>query len=67
MGLPATLGDPTKNFILCHIFDISYEVVAWWPDGIKEPGVPFDNIKEHYNDYEKFLNIMRKIAEGMPN
>ena len=48
-------------------FDISYEVVAWWPDGIKEYGIPFDNIKEHYNDYEEFLNTMRKIAEGMPN
>ena len=48
-------------------FDISYEVVAWWPDGIKVDGIPFDNIKEHYTDYEKFLNEMRKIAEGMPN
>ena len=49
-------------------FDINERVVMWWPNGHKAEGqgVPFDNIKEHYTDYEKFLNTMRKIAEGMP-
>ena len=50
-------------------FDINEHVVMWWPNGhkIEGRGVPFDNIKEHYNDYQKFLNTMRKIAEKMPN
>ena len=49
-------------------FDINERVVMWWPNGHKADGqgVPFDNIKEHYTDYEKFLNTMRQIAEGMP-
>lgn len=50
-------------------FDINERVVMWWPNGHKAEGqgVPFDNIKEHYTDYQKFLNTMRKIAEEMPN
>lgn len=49
-------------------FDINERVVMWWPNGHKAEGqgVPFNNIMEHYLDYQKFLNTMRKIAEGMP-
>lgn len=48
-------------------FDINEHVVAWWPNGVKEPskGVPFDNIKKHYEDYEAWIARMRKIADSL--
>ena len=46
-------------------FDINEHVVEWWPNGVKDPskGVPFDNIKEHYEDYEAWLEEMRGIVD----
>lgn len=46
-------------------FDINYEVSLHWPNGRKAKGVPFDNIKEHYEDYEKWLEYLSTIAELM--
>lgn len=48
-------------------FDINEQVVLWWPNGRKAEGmgVPFNNIVEHYQDYEKFLERLSKAAEGM--
>ena len=50
-------------------FDINDEVMNWWRDGIDaahKHGVPFDNIKDHYTDYENWLKKLRKICKKMP-
>lgn len=47
-------------------FDINYEVVIWWQNGKKGNGVPFDNIKQHYEDLEDWLNWLQKICDNMP-
>ena len=47
-------------------FNINYEVVSWWQDGKKGNGVPFDNIKEHYDDVEDWLKWLQEICNGMP-
>lgn len=48
-------------------FDIDHEVCIWWPDGLPGRGVPFNNMREHYEDLEKWLGEMRLICEGMPH
>ena len=45
--------------------DINEEVAIWWPNGQKGNGVPFDNMKEHYEDLEAWVNKMREIADNM--
>lgn len=47
-------------------FDINEQVLLWWPDGKPGRGVPFDNIKEHYEDYEAFLKMLQKVCDKMP-
>lgn len=48
-------------------FDINERVVMWWPNGrkVEGKGVPFDNIKEHYEDYEAWLENLSEIADGL--
>lgn len=48
-------------------FDINEQVCGWWPGGHKAEGmgVPFDNIKEHYEDYEAWLERLNKIADTL--
>lgn len=62
------LEKPTKEKLQEWIdnFDIDEEVSLWWPNGQKGRGVPFDNMKEHYEDYEEFLRRLQKICDGMP-
>ena len=47
-------------------FDINEKVALWWPDGEKGNGVPFDNMKEQYEDYEAYLERLQEICDGMP-
>lgn len=50
-------------------FDINEEVLLWWQNGIeftREKRVPFDNIKEHYEDYEAYLEMLQKACNKMP-
>jgi hypothetical protein len=47
-------------------FNINAEVVLWWPNGEKCNGIPFDNIKQHYEDLEDWLNWLQEICNGMP-
>ena len=35
-------------------YDIDNEVTIWWPDGRPGKGVPFDNIRDLYNDFEEW-------------
>lgn len=57
----------TKDAMLEYIdhFDINEEVLIWWPNGQKQESVPFDNIKEHYDDYELYLKTLRSVAKVM--
>lgn len=51
-------------------FDINENVMIWWRDlsdeQRKEKKVPFDNVKEHYEDYEAFLEKLQKACDKMP-
>lgn len=47
-------------------FDINEKVALWWPNGEKGNGVPFDNMKEQYEDYESYLERLQEVCDGMP-
>ena len=50
-------------------FDINEEVILWWCDGEKtahEKGVPHNNIRDHYNEYEAYLRKLQKVCNKMP-
>ena len=47
-------------------FDINEEVLLWWQDGKPGKGVPFANVKEHYEDYEAYLEKLQKACDKMP-
>ena len=50
-------------------FDINETVLSWWQNGIeyaKKKKVPFDNVKEHYEDYEAYLKTLQKACDKMP-
>ena len=49
-------------------FDSNEEVLMWWENGIDkahEKGVPFNNIKDHYDDYEAYLKNLRSVAQQL--
>lgn len=43
-------------------YDVNEECMLWWGGR----GVPFDNIKDLYDDIENWKNKFIEIAEGMP-
>ena len=47
-------------------FDINETVLSWWQNGQPGNGVPFDNVKEHYEDYEAYLEKLQKACDKMP-
>lgn len=51
-------------------FDINENVLIWWRDlsdeQRKEEKVPFNNVKEHYEDYEAYLEMLQKACDKMP-
>ena len=62
------LEEPSKKELLDYVdgFDIDEQVMLWWQNGkdaAHDRGVPFSNIREHYEDYEAYLNELRRIAE----
>lgn len=62
------LKEPTKECLTRYAddFDITGEVLLWWQGGDRGSGVPFSNIKEHYEDVEKWVARLKTIAKGMP-
>ncbi len=62
------LEEPTEEYLQKYIdnFNINENVVLWWPNGIKNNGVPFDNIRDHYNDYESFIKRLQGICDNWP-
>ncbi len=47
-------------------FDINAQVLLWWPNGQRGKGVPFNNVKEHYEDYEAYLCNLQRACNTMP-
>lgn len=47
-------------------FDIDEEVALWWSNGKPGNGVPFANMREHYNDLEDYLKWLQGICNKMP-
>lgn len=47
-------------------FDINGNVLMWWQNGEPGKGVPFDNVKEHYEDYEAYHEQLQKVCDNMP-
>lgn len=48
-------------------FDINENVMVWWREGERhahEKGVPFDNIKDHYEDYEAYLKTLQNVCDN---
>lgn len=62
------LEEPTASQLQTYIdgFDIDENVSLWWENGRPGNGVPFDNMKEHYEDYENWLKELQKICDKMP-
>lgn len=62
------LEEPTKEKLQEYIndFDIDHNVSIWWVNGQPGRGVPFNNMKEHYEDYEDYLKRLQKICNKMP-
>ena len=62
------LEEPTRECLTRYAdnFDITGEVLLWWQGGDRGSGVPFSNIKEHYEDIEKWVTRLKTVAKGMP-
>ena len=62
------LKEPTKECLTMYAddFDITGEVLLWWQGSDRGSGVPFSNIKEHYEDIEKWVARLKTVAKGMP-
>ena len=65
------LTEPTKQKLQKYIddFDVNEEVMMWWRDGednAHSHGVPFTNIKDHYEDYEDYLKWLQRVCNRMP-
>lgn len=46
-------------------FDVDNEVIIWWPNGKPGKGVPFDNIRDLYDDIEDWLDWLKNIVRVM--
>ncbi|MCI6119427.1 MAG: hypothetical protein MR717_09140 [Prevotella sp.] len=64
ISLEAVTREKFEEYI--ENFDVNENVLMWWKEGLetaRKMRVPFNNIKEHYEDYEKFLERLRNIAK----
>lgn len=62
------LDEPTKEGLLDYInsFDIDENVMLWWRNGedaARRAGVPHETIRDHYEDYEAYLDELRRVAD----
>ena len=62
------LEEPSKQGLQKYIndFDVNGQVTMWWSNGAEQAhkkGVPFNNIKEHYEDYENFLQKLQTLCD----
>ena len=58
------LEEPSKEELEKYIdnFDINEEVLMWWRDG-KGDGLPFANVRDHYNDLEEYIDRISDICD----
>lgn len=63
------LDELTSNALLDYInnFDINEEVLQWWPNGQPSNQIPFENIRDHYNDVENWCNYIKDVANNWCN
>lgn len=63
-----TISELTKEALCEYLdnFDANEETSLWWPNGNPGRGVPFNNIKDLYNDIEDWRKWALKIAKRMP-
>ena len=62
------LEEPSKACLQEYIdgFDADEQVMLWWRNGreaAKSKGMPHDNIRDHYEDYEAFLAELRRVSD----
>lgn len=67
-GMIIDLVEVTREKLEEYIndFDINDSVMIWWSQGFeraRKMKFPFDNIKEHYKDYEAYLDRLREVAK----
>ena len=66
------LEEPTKECLEEYLenFDIDEEIMLWWGETTErqreQRGLPFDNIREHYDDLESWKKHIKKACEKMP-
>ena len=63
------LDELSRQELLNHMedFDINNEVLMWWQNGEPGRGVPFNNIRDHYDDIEAWVEWLTEIAGKMPH
>ena len=57
------LDEPSKEKLEEYVenFDINEEVLMWWRNGSGN-GLPFANIRDHYNDLEKYIDSIHDVC-----
>lgn len=66
-----SLEEPTRESLQEYIdsFDVNDKVMMWWQNGKEsahKAGVPFDNIRDHYDDYTCYLKELQRVCNLMP-
>ena len=58
------LDEPSKEELEKYVdnFDINEEVIMWWRDG-RSNDLPFMNVRDHYNDLEKYIDRISDICD----
>ncbi len=58
------LDEPSKEELEKYVdnFDINEEVLMWWSNG-RGNGLPFANIRDHYNDLEKYIDHIDDVCD----
>jgi hypothetical protein len=58
------LDEPSKEKLQDYVdnFDINEEVLMWWRDG-SGAGLPFANVRDHYNDLEEYIDHIDDICD----
>lgn len=58
------LDEPSKEKLQEYVdnFGINEEVLMWWSNG-RGNGLPFANIRDHYNDLEEYINKIDDVCD----
>ena len=67
MIITIDVSDDWKQAFKVYVeeFDIDNEVSIWWPDGQPGKGVPFNNIRELYDDIDDWVKWLKDIIRVM--